>query len=73
MSQLPTGLILNLLLPVSKVHAGRFHVPESTENRLWSTYMQLLTVSPEDLQDSDNSLKASPVQRLSHRDSEDTR
>lgn len=34
--------------------------------------MQFLMVSPEEHQDSYNSLKASPVQRLSHRDSEDT-
>lgn len=53
-----------------KVHVGLFHTLENTENLFWSTCS--FSVSPEERQDSYKSLKASPVQRLSHRDSEDT-
>lgn len=71
MSQIPTGLILNLLLPVRKSTLGSFMLWR-TQRTSSGVHAVSHTVSPEEHQDSYNSLKASPVQRLSHRDSEDT-
>lgn len=49
-----------------------WHWPKNTENTLWSMRF-LIPVSPEGHQESYNSPVASPLQRLSHRGTEDTR
>lgn len=71
MLQIPTVIILNSLLPVTKVQVGLFHTLENTKN-LFKVPAVFHTVSPAEHQDSYNSFKISPVQRLSHMNREDT-